>query len=152
MDTARTCAGAAAAGPHSDPGRRDDARSRLPQARRGITRRFRRGQRHRRGVGVFGENENVRKLIFEAKAVVKRDEQKSGPFRDRFFHRVGKRAYFFTPRMASFAFFETRNFTTRLAGILISSPVAGLRPMRAFRFTRTSFPTPGIVKLFFASL
>ncbi len=54
--------------------------------------------------------------------------------------------------MASFAFFETRNFTTRLAGILISSPVAGLRPMRALRFTRTSLPTPGIVKLFFASL
>ena len=47
------------------------------------------------------------------------------------------------------AFFETRNFTTRLAGILISSPVAGLRPIRAFLFTRTSFPTPGIVKLFF---
>ena len=49
--------------------------------------------------------------------------------------------------MASFAFFETRNFTTRFAGILISSPVAGFRPIRALRLTRTSLPTPGIVKL-----
>jgi hypothetical protein len=35
---------------------------------------------------------------------------------------------YFAPRMASFAAFATRNFTTRLAGILIASPVWGLRP------------------------
>ena len=46
----------------------------------------------------------------------------------------------------------TRNFTTFLAAILIVSPVAGFRPMRAFRFTRTSLPNPGRVKLFFAFL
>ena len=60
--------------------------------------------------------------------------------------------YFFAPRIASLAAFATRNFTTRLAGILIASPVAGLRPMRAFRFTSTSLPTPGNVKVFFACL
>src|ERR1017187_10432335 len=36
--------------------------------------------------------------------------------------------------------------------MLICAPVAGLRPMRAFRFTNTSLPKPGIVKLFFAFL
>ena len=56
------------------------------------------------------------------------------------------------PRIASFAALATRNFTTFLAGILISAPVAGFRPMRALRFTRTSLPTPGNVKLFFAFL
>jgi hypothetical protein len=45
--------------------------------------------------------------------------------------------------MASFAAFATRNFTTFLAGILIDSPVAGLRPIRAFRSTLTSRPIPG---------
>src|SRR6185503_12840149 len=48
-----------------------------------------------------------------------------------------KRAcYFFGPRMASFAALATRNLTTFFAGMLICSPVAGLRPMRALRFTR----------------
>src|SRR3970040_1213123 len=59
--------------------------------------------------------------------------------------------YFF-PRIASFAALATRNFTTFLAGILIASPVWGFLPMRALRFTRTSFPGPGSVKAFFASL
>ena len=55
--------------------------------------------------------------------------------------------YFFFPgTIASLAAFATRIFTTVLAGILIASPVAGLRPMRAFLFTRTSFPIPGRVK------
>src|SRR5689334_5357495 len=45
--------------------------------------------------------------------------------------------------IASFAAFATRNFTTFLAGILIDSPVAGLRPTRALRSTRTSRPIPG---------
>jgi len=34
-------------------------------------------------------------------------------------------------------------FTTFLAGILMASPVAGFRPIRAFRSTRTSRPSPG---------
>ena len=56
--------------------------------------------------------------------------------------------------MASFAAFATRNLTTFLAGILIDSPVAGLRPIRAFRSTRTSLPMPGSTKtpFFFTSL
>ena len=56
------------------------------------------------------------------------------------------------PRMASFAALATRNFTTRLAGILMASPVAGFRPIRALRFTNTSLPNPGMVNLFFAFL
>src|SRR5262249_10218536 len=48
----------------------------------------------------------------------------------------------------------TRNLITVLAGILIVSPVAGLRPSRAFRCCLTSLPIPGIVNspAFFASL
>ncbi len=60
--------------------------------------------------------------------------------------------YFFAPKIASLAALATRNFTTRLAGILIVAPVAGLRPMRALRFTSTSLPRPGIVKEFLAFL
>lgn len=52
--------------------------------------------------------------------------------------------YFFVGLIASFADLATRNFTTFLAGILIASPVAGLRPPRAFRSTRTNRPRPGI--------
>jgi hypothetical protein len=37
----------------------------------------------------------------------------------------------------------TRNFTTFLAGILIDSPVAGLRPILALRSIRASRPSPG---------
>ena len=40
---------------------------------------------------------------------------------------------------------ETRIFTTVFAGILIASPVAGLRPILALRFCFTSLPMPGIV-------
>ena len=40
-------------------------------------------------------------------------------------------------------FGPTRNFTTFLAAILMASPVAGLRPIRALRSTRTSRPMPG---------
>ena len=60
--------------------------------------------------------------------------------------------YFFAPRIASLAALATRNFTTRLAAILMASPVAGFRPIRAFRFTSTSLPKPGMVNLFFAFL
>jgi len=56
------------------------------------------------------------------------------------------------PRIASFAALATRNFTTFLALIWIVSPVAGLRPWRALRWTRTSLPRPGSVKEFFAFL
>jgi hypothetical protein len=42
--------------------------------------------------------------------------------------------------------------TTRFAAILMVSPVAGLRPMRALRLTSTSLPRPGRVKLFLAFL
>ena len=48
-----------------------------------------------------------------------------------------ERMNYLAPRMASLAALATRNFTTRFAGILIASPVAGLRPMRAARFTST---------------
>ena len=44
-----------------------------------------------------------------------------------------KGADYFAPRIASFAALATRNFTTRLAGIWMVSPVLGLRPRRAAR-------------------
>src|ERR1700676_2372384 len=53
------------------------------------------------------------------------------------------RRYFFFGTIASFTALATRNFTTFLAGILIASPVAGLRPMRALRSPRTSRPMRG---------
>ena len=46
-------------------------------------------------------------------------------------------------RTASFSCLAIRALTTVLAGILIASPVAGLRPIRAFRFCTTSFTIPG---------
>src|SRR5690242_18542139 len=48
--------------------------------------------------------------------------------------------------IASFTALATRNFTTFLAGMLICWPVAGLRPILAFRSTRTSLPRPGTTK------
>src|SRR5579863_10304718 len=55
--------------------------------------------------------------------------------------------------MESFAALATRNFTTFLAGILMAWPVAGLRPIRALRSTRTNRPNPGTTKtpFFFTS-
>ena len=53
------------------------------------------------------------------------------------------RAYFFTPRIASFATLKTRNLITVLAGNLIFCFVEGLIPVRAFLFCFTSFPNPG---------
>ncbi len=52
--------------------------------------------------------------------------------------------------MASVAALAMRNLTTRFAAILMVSPVAGFRPMRALRFTRTILPSPGIVNEFLA--
>ena len=47
--------------------------------------------------------------------------------------RTGNGAYF-RGSTASFSCFAIRALTTVLAGILMASPVAGLRPIRAFRF------------------
>jgi hypothetical protein len=65
---------------------------------------------------------------------------------------LGQTIIYFAPKTASFAALAIRNFITFLAGILIAAPVAGFLPMRAFRFTRTSLPSPGKVKAFLASL
>ena len=46
-------------------------------------------------------------------------------------------------RTASLSCLTMRALTTVLAGILMGSPVAGLRPMRALRFCTTSFTIPG---------
>src|SRR5690348_11598076 len=59
---------------------------------------------------------------------------------------------YFAPRMASLQALATRNFTTRLAGIWMVSPVFGLRPMRAARLRSTSLPMPGSVNVSFACL
>src|SRR6202035_4717145 len=50
-------------------------------------------------------------------------------------------------RTASLNAFAARNRTTVLALILIASPVAGLRPMRALRCAFTARPMPGITNL-----
>src|SRR5713226_8196457 len=54
--------------------------------------------------------------------------------------------YFFVfgATIASCAALAARKLTTFLAGIFVASPVAGLRPLRALRSTRTSRPRPGI--------
>src|SRR5271167_439219 len=54
-----------------------------------------------------------------------------------------KEHYGFLGAIESFAALATRNLTTVLAGILIASPVCGLRPMRALRFDFTRRPNPG---------
>src|SRR6266478_3486804 len=66
--------------------------------------------------------------------------------------RVPDGGIYFLPSTASFTLLVRRNLHTRLAGILIGSPVCGLRPIRALRFASTSFPKPGRTKPFFASL
>src|ERR1017187_9795035 len=50
---------------------------------------------------------------------------------------------FFGGTMASFAALAIRNFTTFLGAILMASPVAGLRPMRALRFHTDQSPYTG---------
>src|ERR1700685_1940527 len=55
-------------------------------------------------------------------------------------------ATFLGGTIASFTDLATRNFTTFLAGILMASPVAGLRPTRALRSARTRRPIPGRIK------
>jgi hypothetical protein len=52
----------------------------------------------------------------------------------------------FAGTIASLHALAIRIFTTVFAGILIASPVAGYLPFLAFRFERTSFPIPGMVK------
>src|SRR6516164_3052839 len=46
--------------------------------------------------------------------------------------------------MASFNSLDARKATFLLAPILIASPVAGLRPMRAARFLTCNMPSPAI--------
>src|SRR5262249_28204227 len=53
------------------------------------------------------------------------------------------RSYFF-PRTVSLKVLATENPTFLRAGILIASPVCGLRPMRAFILRRRKIPSPGI--------
>jgi hypothetical protein len=63
--------------------------------------------------------------------------------------------YFFPPRIASLAALATRNFTTRLAETLMVWPFLGpncIVIVRAGRFTNTSLPMPGTVKVFLACL
>ena len=55
--------------------------------------------------------------------------------------------YFEAPSMASLQAFATVSLTTVLAGILICSPVAGLRPSRALRLLSLRIPRPGIGEL-----
>jgi hypothetical protein len=57
--------------------------------------------------------------------------------------RVG---YFFGGTMASLKDLAGLIFTTVFAGILMGSPVAGFRPVRAFLLTRTDLPMPGSTK------
>jgi len=67
----------------------------------------------------------------------------------------GDFSYFFAPKMASFAALSTRNLTTRLAVTLMAWPFLGPNCMvivRAGRFTNTSLPIPGTVKVFLACL
>ncbi len=52
--------------------------------------------------------------------------------------------FFFDVIIASFADLTTRNFRAFVAGILVVSPAAGLRPTRVLRVTRTKRPRPGI--------
>ena len=59
----------------------------------------------------------------------KETPQSASPFSNQ-----GAGARYFRGRTASFNCLTMRALTTVLAGILMGSPVAGLRPMRAFRF------------------
>ena len=48
--------------------------------------------------------------------------------------------------MESLAALATRNFTTVLAAILMTAPLAGFLPLRSLRFDLTSRPMPGRMK------
>src|SRR5262249_688283 len=54
-----------------------------------------------------------------------------------------KGSHYLRGRTVSFSCFAMRAFTTVFAGILIASPVAGLRPIRALPFLTTRFTIPG---------
>src|SRR5262245_31661749 len=56
--------------------------------------------------------------------------------RKRFYH-AASYYFFLGGTIASFTDLATRNFTTFFAGMVIFSPVAGLRPMRLARSCRT---------------
>ena len=65
---------------------------------------------------------------------------------------TGRPVSYFLPSTESFMALARRNLHTRLAGILIGSPVWGLRPIRALRLASTSLPNPGSTNPFLASL
>jgi hypothetical protein len=59
---------------------------------------------------------------------------------------------YLAPRIASFAGFGHAEFDDPLGRNLNLFARRGLRPMRALRFTNTSLPNPGSVKVFLAFL
>jgi len=71
---------------------------------------------------------------------------KDVPFHRHFYVFHSLSSHFFPGTIASLAALAILILTTVFAGILIVAPVAGLRPMRAFLFTKTSFPIPGRTK------
>src|SRR5271156_1152946 len=71
-------------------------------------------------------------------------EHARGGFATKPLTKIARRRYF---KMASLNAFDARRRTTVLALILIASPVAGLRPMRALRCAFTARPMPGMTNL-----
>src|ERR1017187_9336811 len=69
-------------------------------------------------------------------------EHARGGFAAKPLAKIKRRTGYF--KMASLKAFAARKRTTVLALILIASPVAGLRPMRALRCAFTARPMPGI--------
>ena len=59
--------------------------------------------------------------------------------------RLSGRNVYASGSTASLSCFAMRALTTCLVGISMASPVAGLRPVRASRFCKTSFAMPGSV-------
>ena len=82
----------------------------------GVTLRGLRGTRKRRG---------------RAAAIARRPEKRKGAGATSRAPRSGKVRPYFAPRTPSLAALATTNFSRFRAGILIASPVCGLRPMRA---------------------
>src|ERR1017187_10097540 len=72
-------------------------------------------------------------------------EHARGGFAAKPLAKINRRTGYF--KMASLNAFAARRRTTVLALILIASPVAGLRPMRALRCAFTARPMPGMTNL-----
>ena len=73
----------------------------------------------------------------------------SSPFEREEAHEKKKQSDYSTLSLRALPGLKTGTF---FAGILMVSPVAGLRPVRALRFTTTSLPSPGRVNPVLASL